>query len=152
MSPEIDGWWSFLSNAVRTGSQSKSVSPRLSFGQVSTPRPTSWFDSSTALQRLNYLVYLLDVRGSQPDPAVPRATGTQVDLTAFLADAADAAKLVDRISLIATGGTLPSAARDAVVKGVSVWTAANDPADWRARRVRTAAFLVFGSPNYQVQR
>ena len=109
-------------------------------------------DSSTALQRLNYLVYLLDVRGSQPDPAVPHATGTQVDLTAFLADAADAAKLVDRISLIATGGALPSAARDAVVKGVSVWTAANDPADWRARRVRTAAFLVFGSPNYQVQR
>ena len=109
-------------------------------------------DSNTALQRLNYLVYLLDVRGSQPDPAVPHATGTQVDLAAFLADAADAAKLVDRLSLIATGGVLPSAARDAVVKGVSSWTAANDPADWRARRVRTAAFLVFGSPNYQVQR
>lgn len=109
-------------------------------------------NANAALQRLNYLVYLLDVRGTPPDPGVPNALGTRVDLDAFLADAADAAMLVDRLSLIALGEPLPSAARAEVIKAASWWTAQTDAGDWRARRVRTAAYLVFASPNYQVQR
>ena len=109
-------------------------------------------NANAALQRLNYLVYLLDVRGTPPDPNVPNALGTRVDLSAFLADAADAAMLVDRLSLIALGERLPTAARDEVIKAASWWTALTDAGDWRARRVRTAAYLVFASPNYQVQR
>ncbi len=109
-------------------------------------------NANSALQRLNYLVYLFDAGGSPPDRSVPAAVGTKVDLSPFLADAADAAKLVDRLSIIALGQPLPGSARDAVIKAVSWWTDAVDKDTWRLNRVRAAAYLIFGSPNYQVQR
>jgi hypothetical protein len=82
---------------------------------------------------------------------VPGATGTQVNLSSFEADAGDAPKLVDRLSQLAVGGTLPSPARNAVIQAVQTYgVAASDR--WRTERVQQAAFLVFAAPQYQVQR
>ena len=108
--------------------------------------------ANAALERLNYLTYLLDWGGSAPETSVPGAVGTQVDLSAFIADAADAATLVDRLSMLALGQPLPSAPRDKVIAAVSWWTVNIDATNWKANRVKAAAYLVFASPNYQVLR
>ncbi len=109
-------------------------------------------NANGALERLNFLTYLLDWDGSAPEASVPAAIGTKVDLSAFLADAPDATKLVDRLSMLALGQALPATPRAEVIKAVSWWTTATDATNWQRNRVRTAAYLVFASPNYQVQR
>jgi uncharacterized protein (DUF1800 family) len=108
-------------------------------------------NANAALQRMNYLMYLLGYGGSGPDASVPRAVGTKVNLSAFTTDAADAAKLVDRLSMLAFGSTFSGTSRSEVLKAVGMFTEAND-AEWQISRVRTAAYLVFASPHYQVQR
>ncbi len=109
-------------------------------------------NANGALGRLNYLTYLFEWGGSAPDANVPNALGTGIDVAAFLADAGDAPKLVDRLSALALGGPLPVPARTEVINAVQWWTASTAGTDWPARRVKMAAYLVFGSPNYQVQR
>lgn len=109
-------------------------------------------NANTSLERLNYLTYLLNWGGSQPVANVPGATGTQVTLDAFDADAADAAKLVDRLSLLAHGEPLPGAARAKVLEAVSWWTEKTDAKTWQRNRVKTAAYLVFAAPQYQIVR
>jgi uncharacterized protein (DUF1800 family) len=109
-------------------------------------------NANAALQRMNFLSYLLDWNGSNPSADVPNAIGTKVDYAAFTGDAADAAKLVDRLSTLAIGQALPARPRAEVIKAVSWWTASTDSANWQLDRVKTAAYLVFASPNYQVQR
>ena len=110
-------------------------------------------NANTALSRLNFLTYLLDWGGTTADRSgVPNPQGTVVNLSAFTADAADAGVLVDRISNLALGRTLPTAARNEVVRATAWWTSTNDAANWRVNRVKTAAFLVYGSPHYQIQR
>jgi hypothetical protein len=106
--------------------------------------------ASAALDRLNYLTYLLDWGGSAASAEIPNALGTKVDLTPFLTDAVDATKLVDRLSLLATGQLLPGGPRDKVISAVSWWRGSTDAANWQMNRVRTAAYLVLASPNYQV--
>ncbi|EWS53354.1 hypothetical protein X551_03853 [Methylibium sp. T29] len=39
-----------------------------------------------------------------------------------------------------------------MIAAVEAYTAQNDAQNWATNRVRQAAYLVFGSPNYQVQR
>ncbi|MEK8032999.1 DUF1800 domain-containing protein [Ideonella sp. DXS29W] len=109
-------------------------------------------NSNTALERLNFLTYLLDWNGSAPDPNVPDAVGTRVDLTAFLPDAKNAEKLVDGLSMMTLGRLLPEAPRAKVLKAVKWWSPTTDPNNWQAQRVKAAAYLVLGSPDYQVQR
>lgn len=109
-------------------------------------------NAGSALQRLNFLTYLLEWGGSTPAASVPNATGTKIDLSRFTADAADAGKLVDRLSVIATGVPLPTATRTEIVKAVSWWTATTDKTNWQVNRVKTAAYLVFATPNFQVER
>lgn len=109
-------------------------------------------NAGSALQRLNFLTYLLEWGGSTPAASVPNATGTKIDLSRFTADAADAGKLVDRLSVIATGVPLPTATRTEIVKAVSWWTATTDKTNWQTNRVKTAAYLVFATPNFQVER
>jgi len=108
--------------------------------------------ANAALERLNYLTFLLDWDGSAPSTTIPNAVGTKIDLSAFTVDAADAAKLVDRLSLLALGRSLPSTPRDKVITAVSWWTDKTDATNWKTNRVKAAAYLVFGSPNYQVLR
>jgi uncharacterized protein (DUF1800 family) len=109
-------------------------------------------NTNTALARLSFLSYLLDLGGSTPNASVPAATGTQVNLARFESDAADAAALVDRLSRLAIGQPLPAAGRDKVIAAVSWWTPDTDAVNWKNYRVRTAAYLVFAAPNYQIQR
>ena len=108
--------------------------------------------ANAALERLNYLTYLLDWGGSAPSASVPGAVGTKVDLSAFLTDAADATKLVDRLSLLALGQPLASVPRTKVIDAVAWWTPSTDATNWQINRVKTAAYLVFASPNFQVLR
>ena len=108
--------------------------------------------ANAALERLNFLTFALDWGGAEPSTTVPNAVGTKVDLSAFTADAADAAKLVDRLSLLALGQPLPATPRQKVIDAVSWWTDKTDATNWKTNRVKAAAYLVYGSPNYQVQR
>ena len=107
-------------------------------------------NANTALERLNYLTYLLFWGGSTAEADVPGAFGTYVNTGSFEAGADDAARLVDRLSITAYGGPLPAAARTEVIKAVESFTAANN-VNWKRERARQAAYLIFGSPLYQVQ-
>lgn len=109
-------------------------------------------NANAALQRVNFVNYLLFWNGSGPDANVPNALGTRVNLSAFTADADDPAKLVERLSLLALGEPLPTASRNAVIQAVSSYTPQNNPGDYRASRVRQAAYLIFASPQYQIAR
>lgn len=107
-------------------------------------------DAGTALQRLNYLTYLIFEGGSQPSGSMPGATGTAISFDDFVADAGDPAKLVDRFSVLATGAPLPAATRDLIIAAVTSFPATTST--WRMQRTTQAAYLVFATPNYQVQR
>ena len=93
--------------------------------------------ANAALERLNFLTYALDWDGSAPSTSIPNAAGTKVDLSAFTADAADAAVLVDRLSLLALGQALPTAPRQKVIDAVSWWTAQTDATNWKLNRVKS---------------
>ncbi|HZF79996.1 MAG TPA: DUF1800 family protein, partial [Rubrivivax sp.] len=108
--------------------------------------------TSTALGRLNFVNYLLDGGGSEPNGNVPNAVGTGVDLTAFEADADNPAQLVDRLSLLALGEPLGPALRSQVMAAASAYDESNNGTDYRNSRVRTVAYLIFASPQYQVPR
>jgi hypothetical protein len=108
-------------------------------------------NANTALQRINYLNYLLFWGGSAPAADVPNAVGTRVELDRFLSDADDPAALVDRLSMLALGETLPAGPRAQVIQAVSAYAPVNNDTV-RRNRVRQAAYLVFASPQYQVIR
>jgi len=108
-------------------------------------------NSSTALIRLNYLTYLIFNGGSAAAAGIPAAFGTKINLAPFLTDAEDPGKLVDRFSVLATGAPLPAATRTDIVAAVASFTSQNNT-NWKAERVNQAAYLVFASPNYQIQR
>lgn len=108
-------------------------------------------NSDAALQRLNFLSFLLIRGGAGPDATVPNAIGTRVDPAAFSAGADDAGALVDRLSRLATGAPLPDAVRARIVEAVAAYGPATG-GDWRRDRVMQAAYLVFASPAFQVQR
>jgi uncharacterized protein (DUF1800 family) len=110
------------------------------------------YNANTGLNRLNYLTAIFDWRCCDPDPNVPGAIGTQVNLDAFEALADDAAVLVDNISRIVAGRTLKPAPRGKVIAAVAYWTPQTDAERWRQRRAETAAYLVLASPDHQVQR
>ena len=109
-------------------------------------------NANAALQRINFANYLVHWNGSDPNANVPNALGTRLNLSAFIADADDPAKLVERLSLLALGEPLPPASRSAVIQAVSAYTKQNNGNDHRINRVRQAAYLVFASPQYQVVR
>ncbi|MFZ2988742.1 DUF1800 family protein, partial [Ideonella sp.] len=107
-------------------------------------------NANGALNRLNFLTYLLDWNGSTPDPSIPGATGTKVVLDSFLAGAGDHVALVDRLSLLMIGKPLADLPREKVISAVKWWTKDRDPQNWKLQRIRTAAYLVMASPDYQV--
>lgn len=109
-------------------------------------------NANSALQRVNFANYLIYWNGSGPEASVPGAVGTRVNLQAFVTDAGDPARLVDRLSLLALGEPLPTASRTAVIQAVSAYTQQNNGNDYLINRVRQAAFLVFASPQFQITR
>lgn len=104
--------------------------------------------ASAALQRLNFLTFMIDWGGISANASVPGAIGTHIDLTPFLAEAVDAAKLVDRLSLLGIGQPLAADKRTKVIAAVQAYNGTSQALD----RVKTAAYLVLASPEYQVQR
>ena len=153
---EALGWWwggSLRQHVFRPPSVFNFYPPDYPVAGTSLVGPEFGIHSANAaLERLNFLTYLLDWDGSAPDAGIPNALGTKVDLSAFTADAADAAKLVDRLSLLALGAALPAVPRQKVIDAVAWWTDKTDASNWKINRVKAAAYLVYGSPNYQVQR
>lgn len=109
-------------------------------------------NANTALQRVNFVNYLLFWNGSTPEDSVPDALGTQVDLNTFIAQADQPDALVDRLSNLALGAPLPAAARTSVINAVAAFTSQNSGSEYRLNRVRQAAYLVFASPQYQIAR
>ncbi len=109
-------------------------------------------NASTALNRMNYLTMLFDWGGAAPQPDIPGAIGTFVRYDAWLADAVDAARLVDRMSRLVLGQTLPEPGRTKVIEAVAQFNAKSWPDSWQQWRVRRAAWLVLASPQYQIVR
>ena len=107
-------------------------------------------NANTAFTRLNFLNQLIHWDGIGAQESVPGALGTAVNLQPFEADAADAAKLVERLVALGTGGRMTASSKALIVNAVNAWPSSTDPgSDWRSQRVRTAAYLVFASPAYQ---
>lgn len=114
-------------------------------------------NANAALQRMNYLNYLVFWGGSQKAKGVPRGIGTFARLQAFTADATDPARLVDRLALLNLGEVLPETERTAVINAVAAFGIPTSGtrqqiADAKTNRVRQAAFLVLASPQYQLIR
>ena len=103
--------------------------------------------STTAVNRANFANSLLFSTRIAPDATVYGATGTAIDLAAYLSVAADAAALADRLDRYLLGRTMGAAMRNAIIGAVNA-VPASDPLN----RARTAAYLVVTSPQYQVQR
>ncbi|MCU0932633.1 MAG: DUF1800 domain-containing protein [Serpentinimonas sp.] len=115
-------------------------------------------NANAALQRINFINYLVFYGGSGPNSSVPEAVGTRVNLQPYAGDAHDPAALVDRLSLLLLGEPLPVAARTTVITAVSAFAmpgagaTAQAVLDARINRVRQAAYLVMASPQYQMIR
>ncbi len=107
-------------------------------------------NANTALNRINFVHFMVFGGGADPDTSVPNAVGTKVNLSAFTSSATNAGSLVDRLSLLVLGAKLPTAPRNAVIAAVEAYP--SNTADGRLDRVRQAAFLVLASPQYQVIR
>ncbi|TNF57493.1 MAG: DUF1800 family protein [Burkholderiales bacterium] len=113
-------------------------------------------NANAALQRLNFINYLVFWGGSQRSRDVPRALGTQVNLTGFIRDAEDAGRLVDRLSLLLLGEVLPADQRTVVINAVETYPVRTSPRAERTEsltnRVRQAAYLVLATPQYHLTR
>lgn len=109
-------------------------------------------NANSALERLNFLTYLLEWGGSDPDPSIPGALGTRVRLDAWLPRADSAAKLLDQMAEQFLGEPLREPARTQALAALNAWTQASSGNDWRLHRVRTAALLLLASPPFQVPR
>ena len=115
-------------------------------------------NANAALQRINFINYLVFWGGSSPSSSVPEAVGTRINLEPFADAASDPAALVDRLSLLLLGEPLPSSVRGTVINAVTAYTipgsgaSAQSIQDARINRVRQAAYLVMASPQYQMIR
>ncbi len=107
--------------------------------------------TSSGLARLNFINYLVYWGGSQPNAGFNDALGTRVDLKPFEVDADNPEALVDRMLRLAVGGRITATARNTIINAVASWKPING-AQYRTERVKTAAYLVFASPQYQVAR
>ena len=112
------------------------------------------FTSAEFLNRANQfndLLYFVDQGNASvwaPQPFLANAIGTSSPaLTPFLADAGDAAKLVERLNRLFLHGTMRENMRQSVVTAVNK-IAPTDP----LRRVKMALNLIVVSIDYQVQK
>ena len=107
-------------------------------------------DASTSLKRADFANRLIFGRPVPPDASVPQAVGTALTLAAWQPQAGDAAGLVDRLAALLLHQPLAAAPRSAIVQAVQ--TVPGAPAANAELRVKTAAYLLVTSPQYQVQR
>lgn len=108
--------------------------------------------TNSAVARAN-LMYTLVYNGYAPDPTIPNATGTRLDLSQFAALATTPATMVARYSDVLTGGQLDPVAQAIVVTAVNaVPISATPTAAERTARAQMGAYLILSSYHFQVQR
>jgi uncharacterized protein (DUF1800 family) len=113
-------------------------------------------NANTTLSRINFANYLIYWDGSKADANIPNATGTKVDLNSLakIADKADA--LVEKLNTVVFAGSLNSTEKSAMLDAVNAWDANNcqqkNNCDYLKERAKTAAYLSFASPQYNIQR
>jgi uncharacterized protein (DUF1800 family) len=105
------------------------------------------YDSASALNRSNVTYSLLYSTRINPDPNVYGAIGTTLDLTAFQAVASDANALADKLDRLLMHGTMSAEMRASIVNAVNAITASDS-----LNRARMGLYLVYISPQYQVER
>jgi hypothetical protein len=105
------------------------------------------YDSASALNRSNVAYSLLYSTRINPDPNVYGAIGTTLDLTAFQAVASDANALADKLDRLLMHGTMSAEMRASIVNAVNAITASDS-----LNRARMGLYLVYTSPQYQVER
>ena len=118
---------------------------------------TKLLTTGTALGRHN-LAYDWNVSGDQTSrseytaqAAIPGATGTQVDWTAWQAFGTDLDGMLDRIDLLMLNRTMTSAQRASVKAAMTAVT--NTDATTQARkRAQVALYVVASSPQFQIDR
>jgi uncharacterized protein (DUF1800 family) len=150
------GWWqgeNVGQHAFRSPSVFNFYAPDTPLSGTSLVAPAFGIhNANAALNRLNYLTMLFDWDGIGPDKTVPNAIGTYLVYDAWLADAANPAALVDRMSRLTTGRVLPEPSRAKVIDAVTWFNDKTHPSDWREQRVRRAGWLVMSAPQNQVVR
>jgi uncharacterized protein (DUF1800 family) len=105
-------------------------------------------NTSSALARLNFINQIVySANGIGADGSVPGATGTQIDLSAYEAVAANANTMVQLFNTNLLHGSLTPSEASAIVSAVESY-AATDTVD----RARAAAYLVLASPRYLIVR
>ncbi|MGL4574710.1 MAG: DUF1800 domain-containing protein [Burkholderiaceae bacterium] len=90
----------------------------------------------------------------------PNPKGTSLNLSAFEADAATPATLVNRLADLLTEGRMPQSERDQIIAAMNAWQPADDawltkqtPAtNHKQKRAKTAAYLMLSSQYFMVQR
>jgi len=105
-------------------------------------------NTATALARLNFLNSLLySPNGIAPVTNVPGATGTQVDLSVYEANAGDANVLLSQFNANVLHHAMPVGESSVIVPAINAIVATDS-----VGRARAAAYLVFASPRYQITR
>ncbi len=109
--------------------------------------------TNSAVARANLMYTLVYQNGYAPDPTIPSATGTKLDLSQFAAIADNPAAMVSKFSDVLTGGQFDPVAQGLVVTAVNaVPISATPTAAERTARAQMAAYLMLSSYHFQVQR
>ena len=104
-------------------------------------------NAATAFARSNFVNQLVR-GGAAPDPTVNGSIGTTVDLSSFVgATPTPADILVDKLSRQLMHGSLSSAAHNVIVPAINMI-----PTSDALGRVKTAAYLIATSQQFQVER
>ena len=109
--------------------------------------------TNSAVARANLMYTLVYQGGYAPDPTIPSATGTKLDLSQFAAVADNPAAMVSKFSDVLTGGQFDPVAQGLVVTAVNAVPISPTPtAAERTARAQMAAYLMLSSYHFQVQR
>ncbi len=104
-------------------------------------------NSSTSLSRANLINSIVYTTLIAPDPSVPGATGTKVDLAFLQSLATDPPAMVEKLNVVMMRGQMSDAAKNAIVTAVTAVSATDT-----LGRARAAAYLVATASQYQVHR
>jgi uncharacterized protein (DUF1800 family) len=110
-------------------------------------------NTNSTLARINFVYDMLFRDGVNANPYVlpVGAVGTKVDLTRYEAFASDAARLIDVLAYDLLPAPLSSSQRNTIMVAINAF-GTQDTIEVRRNKVRQAAYLLFSSSMYQIQR
>lgn len=110
-------------------------------------------NTNSTLARINFVYDMLFRDGINANPYVlpTGAVGTKITLTRYEPLANDAGKLVDAIAADVLPATLTAAQRTTIINAVNAF-GTQDSLEVRRNKARQAAYLLFSSSMFQVQR